>query len=172
MSTKTNMTPALATEKIISLLGEVKRDGIENLIKFMKESTYLTDAECYGHHKHKYGLMLHSLEVLDVMLRETGGLLPRESIILIALCHDLGKALMNGKKVGRGFHPYRSVHILQKCGVQLTDLEKEAISSHHPKTARHYAAYLTNPFVRFLSLADSRSTRINQRGEKYSYSML
>ena len=172
MSTKTNMTPALASEKILALLGEVKRQGIDNLINFIKESTYLTSARCHSHHRGKYGLMFHSLEVLDFMLRQTNGSLPRESVILIALCHDLGKARMNGKKVGQGDHPYRSVHILDMCGVPLTDLEREAISSHHPSTVAEYAAYITNPFITVLSKGDCTSSRINQKGVKYSYSML
>ena len=172
MSTKTNMTPAMAAEKIISLLGEVKREGIDNLINFIRSSDYLNEATCYGHHKGQYGLMFHSLEVLDVMLREADAAMPRESLILIALCHDLGKAKVNGNKVGGGFHPYRSLYILKKNGVRLNEFEREAIGFHHPRGLKQYAAYATNPYLRLLSKGACRSTHIDKKGGKYSFCVL
>ena len=116
--------------------------------------------------------MFHSLEVLDVMLREAGSELSRESLILVALCHDLGKARMNGKKVGTGFHPYRSLYILKKNGVKLSKMEEEAIKCHHPRNLKQYAAYVTNPYLRLLSKGDCRSTGIYKKGGKYSFCVL
>ena len=168
MSTKINMTPELASEKIISLLREVKREGIENLINFIKESNYMTNAACYSHHNGQHGLMYHSLEVLDVMLREADAALSRESLIIVALCHDLGKARLNGKKVGDGFHPYRALYILKMNGVQLSKFEEEAIGLHHSRNAK----YSANPLLRLLRHGDGRSARINQKGVKYSFCVL
>ena len=107
-------------DRIISLLSEVDRKGIDNLIKFIEDSNYLTSAQCYSHHKCQHGLMMHSLEVLDCMLNNNLAGIPRESIILVALCHDLGKARLRGRKVGAGPHPSRSISILKRCGVELT----------------------------------------------------
>ena len=87
-------------DRIISLLSEVDRKGIDNLIQFILESNYTTSARCYSHHKCHQGLMMHSLEVLDCMLKNNLAGIPRESIILVALCHDLGKARLNGRKIG------------------------------------------------------------------------
>lgn len=77
--------------------------------------------------------MMHSLEVLDCMLNNNFVGIPRESIILVALCHDLGKARLGGRKVGRGQHSSRSIYILKECGVELTSDERSAILNHHPR---------------------------------------
>ena len=160
-------------EKIISLLSEVNRKGIDNLIQFIKDSTYLTTARCYKHHKGYQGLMMHSLEVFDVMDKNNVLNIPRESIILTSLCHDLGKARLNGKKVGRGFHPQRSIDILNQCGVELTDLERDAIRFHHPKgAAEKVANVFRGPLQCLLHLGDCTSTRINKRGDQYRFSRL
>ena len=166
------MTPDVAKEKIVSLLGEVKRDGIDNLIKFIKESDYLTDATCYSHHKGRYGLMYHSLEVLDTMLGADTKGFARDSLILVGLCHDLGKARKNGRHLGRGHHPSRSLYILKQCGVQLSDLERDAIGYHHPKSVKAYASAVTNPLQRLLHQGDCTSTGGDKDGSSYVFNNL
>jgi hypothetical protein len=168
----TMMTPEIAKEKILSLLSEVKRDGIDNLIKFVKESDYLTDATCYSHHKDRYGLMFHSLEVLDTMLGSAAEGLARDSIILVGLCHDLGKARKDGQHLGRGRHPQRSLYILRKCGVKLSDLERDAIGYHHPKTVKAYASAVTNPLQRLLHRGDCKSTGMDKEGSSFVFNCL
>lgn len=158
--------------KIISLLSEVQRDGIDNLIDFIKESNYLTTARCNSHHRTSGGLKNHSLEVLDVMLQRNDGAFPRESIILVALCHDLGKATINGRYVGRGHHPARSIAILDKCGLKLTNEEREAILCHHPKGIYEKLMALSKPLQLLLHRGDCVSTGVNKRGEKYIYGVL
>lgn len=159
-------------EKVISLLGEVKRNGIENLIQFVKESDYLTGASCYSHHKGYNGLMLHSLEVLDYMLKNLCGL-PRESVILVALCHDLGKARVNGKKIGPGSHPSRSIYILEQCGVELTEDERNAIRNHHPKGwGELFNSAFASPLQMYLHLGDCKSTGLNKSGVTYRFSAI
>ncbi len=161
------------SDKVISLLYEVNRKGIDNLIQFVKNSNYLTTAQCYSHHTHPEGLMMHSLEVLDCMLKNNLAGLSRESIILVALCHDLGKARLNGMKQGRGQHPDRSVYILQQCGVELTDDELYAIRCHHPKGIGDWLSRaFSSPLQLLLQMADCRSTGINKRGAKYRFSAL
>lgn len=161
-------TPAQAQDKVLSLLSEVNRPGIDKLIGFMKSSSYFTTARCYKHHRCNHGLLMHSLEVLDVMLKYNVLGLPRESLILTALCHDLGKAWLEGKKVVEGGHGERSVYILDQCGVKLTEAERTAIKYHH---GRHHQV-LSNPLKLLLNTGDCLSTRLNKRKVKYSFTAL
>lgn len=168
-----NMKQDSMKDTVISLLSEVNRKGIDNLIQFIEDSNYLTSATCYSHHKCSRGLLMHSLEVLDCMLKNNSKGLPRESIILVALCHDLGKAYLNGRKVGRGHHPRRSVCILDKCGVELTDDERNAILCHHPGGFREYlSCAFSSPLQKLLHRGDCISTGINKSGREYRFSML
>ena len=159
--------------RIISLLSEVNRDGIDNLIKFIQDSDYLTTAQCYSHHRCPQGLMMHSLEVLDTMLQDNLAGIPRESLILTALSHDLGKARLNGSKVGRGNHPQRSIDILNKCGVALTDEERNAILNHHPKGfADWFSNAFSSPLQMLLQIGDCKSTGTNKSGKTYRFASL
>ena len=160
-------------ERVVSLLSEVNRKGIDNLIQFVKESNYLTTAQCYSHHKCQHGLMMHSLEVFDCMLNNNLVGIPRESIILVALCHDLGKARLNRKKIGSGDHPQRSIVILNQCGVELTDDERDAILNHHPKGFGDWFANAFNsPLQMLLQIGDCKSTGTNKSGSTYRFACL
>lgn len=160
-------------DTVISLLSEVNRKGIDNLIQFLKDSNYFTSATCYSHHKCPQGLMMHSLEVLDCMLKNKPVGISRESVILVALGHDLGKACLNGRKVGRGHHPGRSVCILEQCGVELTEDERNAILYHHPKGLGEYiSCAFSSPLQKLLHRGDCLSTGINKSGREYRYSAL
>lgn len=167
------MNTTTMKDRIISLLSEVDRKGIDNLIQFIQESNYTTSARCYSHHKCHQGLMMHSLEVLDCMLKNNLAGIPRESIILVALCHDLGKARLKGKKVGWGDHPQRSIAILKQCGVELTDDERDAILNHHPKGfADWFATAFNRPLQMLLQIGDCKSTGTNKSGGTYRFSYL
>ena len=160
-------------ERVVSLLSEVNRKGIDNLIQFVKDSNYLTTAQCYSHHKCQHGLMMHSLEVLDCMLNNNLVGIPRESIILVALCHDLGKARLNRKKIGSGDHPQRSIAILNQCGEELTDDERDAILNHHPKGFGDWFANAFNsPLQMLLQIGDCKSTGTNKSGSTYRFACL
>ena len=167
------MTAQAAQTKVLDLLSEIHRPGIDAVVDFIKSSNYLTTAQCHGHHRRDYGLMMHSLEVLDTMLK--GNILgfPRESLIVVALFHDLGKATLNGQKIGRGMHPARSVAILKKCGFELTPQESSAIYSHHPGSdPRKLAAALGNPLQVLLHAGDCRSTGFDKNGRTYRFTAL
>ena len=167
------MTIQAAQTKVLDLLSEINRPGIDSVIEFIKTSNYLTTAQCHGHHRREHGLMMHSLEVLDTMLK--GNILgfPRESLIVVALFHDLGKATLNGHKIGRGMHPARSIAILKKCGFVLTPQESSAIYSHHPGSdPRKLAAALGNPLQVLLHAGDCRSTGLDKNGRNYVFSSL
>ena len=167
------MNTTTMKERVVSLLSEVNRKGIDNLIQFVKDSNYLTTAQCYSHHKCQHGLMMHSLEVLDCMLNNNLVGIPRESIILVALCHDLGKARLNRKKIGSGDHPQRSIAILNQCGVELTDDERDAILNHHPKGFGDWFANAFNsPIQMLLQIGDCKSTGTNKSGSTYRFASL
>ena len=167
------MTTEKAQNRIIELLSEIDRPGISAVIDFIKSSNYLTTAKCYKHHRRQYGLMMHSLEVCDTMLKLNGDRLPRESIIISALFHDLGKATVDGKKIGLGGHPERSIAILRKCGFQLTPQEQSAICNHHPGSDPvKVAAAVSNPLQLLLHAGDCRSTGIDKRGNTYRFSKI
>jgi hypothetical protein len=117
--------------------------------------------------------MMHSLEVLDCMLNNNLSGIPRESLILVALCHDLGKARLNGRKVGCGDHPQRSIAILKQCGVELTDDERDAILNHHPKGfADWFATAFNSPLQMLLQIGDCKSTGTNKSGGTYRFACL
>ena len=167
------MTIQAAQTKVLDLLSEINRPGIDSVIEFIKTSNYLTTAQCHEHHRREHGLMMHSLEVLDIMLK--GNILgfPRESLIVVALFHDLGKATLNGRKIGRGMHPARSIEILKKCGFALTPQESSAIYSHHPGSSpRKLASALGNPLQALLHTGDCRSTYLDKNGQNYIFSSL
>ena len=167
------MTEQTAQTKVFDLLSEIKRPGIDSVINFIKTSNYMTTAQCHGHHRRDHGLMMHSLEVLDTMLKVDNLGFPRESMIIVALFHDLGKATLNGKKIGRGMHPARSIAILNKCGFKLTPQENIAIYNHHPgSNPRKLAAALGNPLQLLLHAGDCKSTGIDKDGKTYRFTAL
>lgn len=167
------MTPQEAKTKVLDLLSEINRPGIDSVIDFIKTSNYLTTAQCHEHHRRDHGLMMHSLEVLDTMLKDNILGFPRESLIIVALFHDLGKAVLNGQKIGRGKHPARSIAILKRYGFELTPQERGAICNHHPgKDPRKLAAALGNPLQILLHAGDCRSTGIDKDGRTYRFTAL
>lgn len=152
-------------EKVLSLMREINRPGTEVLIDYINTSNYFTTAKCYSHHKYEGGLLDHSLEVLDAMLKNNYAGLSRESIIIAALFHDLGKATVNGKKFSTNFHPIRSVQILKHCGYELTMDEADAISGHHE-------ANFNKPLRTLLRKADGISFKVSRRKKKYIFGIL
>jgi hypothetical protein len=167
------MTIQAAQTKVLDLLSEINRPGIDSVIDFIKTSNYLTTAQCHEHHRRDHGLMMHSLEVLDTMLKDNILGFPRESLIIVALFHDLGKAVLNGQKIGRGKHPARSIAILKRYGFELTPQERGAICNHHPgKDPRKLAAALGNPLQILLHAGDCRSTGIDKDGRTYRFTAL
>lgn len=164
------MTVQTAQNKVIDLLSKINRPGIDSVIEFIKDSNYLTTAQCNKHHRRDHGLMMHSLEVLNTMLDLNVFGIPRESLIITALFHDLGKATLNGKQIGRGNHPSRSVAILKRCGFELTPRERGAIYNHHPGSdLRKLAGAVSNPLQGLLHAGDCKSANIDKNGGKYKF---
>lgn len=91
--------------RIVDLLMGTKREGMENLLNWMNDNGFYT-APCSGgnHLAKEGGLLEHSLNVLDLMedIFIHGPLygnaeISRESIVICALLHDLGKCGDHGK---------------------------------------------------------------------------
>lgn len=76
-------------DRIIKILKTLNRPGIDQVIEFMKENNY-EGSRCYGHHKYKGGLVDHSLEVYDHMMKNRGDL-PEDSIIVCAFFMTLAR---------------------------------------------------------------------------------
>lgn len=94
-------------ERFIELLRSTKREGIEKLIDFLEKTDFFTaPASTRFHSSYEGGLLQHSLNVYDCLagLGTTTGdaqefqaagmrldSIPQESIIIVALLHDLCK---------------------------------------------------------------------------------
>ena len=134
--------------RVIDILSTVNRPGMDRVIEYLRTSNYST-ASCCTHHIYQGGLLDHSLEVYDLMMKRRGSL-PEDSVAICALLHDLDKA-----ESSRKHSPRRVVAILDKCGFQLTEDERYAIVNHH-ETKK--LSTLCNPLRRCLSGADMTST--------------
>lgn len=81
--------------KIKELLLTTKREGMENLIAHMEEYGFFKAPCSTQHHLcRKGGLAEHSLNVLEVAFDLSNTLcdiVPKESIIIVSLLHDIGK---------------------------------------------------------------------------------
>ena len=88
-------------EKIEQLLLSTGREGMEKLLAYMDAQGFYS-APCSGayHLSVPGGLAQHSLNVYETMVKLNESLnaqLPRESVIIVSLLHDLGKIGQQGK---------------------------------------------------------------------------
>ena len=84
-----------------NLLGQVKREGMDNLISFIKKSDFYTaPASTRYHSNFKGGLLIHSLNVYDRLCQKlqndeawfkNGKTYSDETLIIVALLHDICK---------------------------------------------------------------------------------
>ena len=85
-------------EKFIELLKSTKREGIDELIDFMKKTDFFTaPASTRFHGSFEKGLLEHSMKVYEILKEKVKTAMirintPEESIILIGLLHDICKA--------------------------------------------------------------------------------
>ena len=143
--------------QILSLLGSVKRPGMDALLAFVESSNYFT-VNCNGHHFiGKGGMAEHSIEVYTFMKEHNVAGLPEESLILCAFTHDLGKTAEARNSFG-GRHDQRSLSVLRKCGVPLSEAEQTAILNHEPGWAYRAMKAATCPLYALLVAADCHST--------------
>lgn len=176
-------------DRIIALLKETKRFGIDDLIEAMEAKGFFT-APCSGaHHLSKEGgLAEHSLNVYNIMMslnESFDAKLPVESIILCGLLHDLGKAgdygkpnyveniLKSGKPAAKPYktnpellyvpHEIRSVAIAERYA-SLTEEEEFAILYHNGMYSELKYAYSgkETPLSLVLHFADMWASRVTE----------
>ena len=84
-------------EEFLELLRRVKREGIEDLIKFLENSDFFkAPASTRFHGDYEQGLVEHSLDVYKILDHKVKNCIkpinvPEESIIIIGLLHDICK---------------------------------------------------------------------------------
>lgn len=176
--------------KIVSLLKETERYGIDNLIEAMEAKGFFA-APCSGAHhlSREGGLAEHSLNVYFGMLeldKALGSELPADSIIICGLLHDLGKAgdygkpnyveniLKNGKQSeSKPYvtnpellyvpHEIRSVAIAERH-ITLTEQEEFAILYHNGMYSDLKYAYSgkETPLSLVLHFSDMWASRVTE----------
>ena len=125
--TTTMVTDLSFQSTIENLLRATGRDNVDQLLTLMRDNGYYR-AGCHHHHRHQGGLAQHSLEVLLRMQRQNESALPVDSIVIVALLHDLCNI--------KGFnhirhHGSRSVLLAtREAGFKLTHMEYQAILWH------------------------------------------
>ena len=125
--------------KIISLLYETKREGIENVIRYLEESGfYEVPSSICRHHNWRGGLAEHCLGVYRIA-SEMNNELPHESLVIAGILHDICKASklfydadgnIHRRHTHIKGHGRRSIKLLEQCGLVLTEDEKLAIRWH------------------------------------------
>ena len=115
--------------EIISLLSDIDRDGMGNVIAYLINSDYFS-AHCHHPPRYKGGLADHSLGVYHEMI-DMAPHLSDNSCRIVALFHDLCTSHLEGyDEVGRHHHGQRSVDLLDVLGFELLDEERMAIANH------------------------------------------
>lgn len=94
------MTEQTSIERFESLLRSTNREGIENLIEFIRKSDFYTAPASTRYHScHEGGLLEHTLNVYDRLVSKFNDELWKDkvdvgsdSLIITALLHDITKA--------------------------------------------------------------------------------
>lgn len=178
-------------ERFLELCAKVNRDGMPELIKYLENSDFFyAPASTRFHGSYKGGLLEHSLNVYDELIRllatypEVNA--PEDSIIIASLFHDLCKVNMYSvdkrnrknaagnwetydaytadEKFCYGGHGSKSVFILQNY-IKLTVEEAVAINCHMSCWDGNDLvgkAYEQYPFAWLLHVADESATYITE----------
>lgn len=179
-------------DRFIELISSVKRDGVEDLKKWLWESDFYTaPASRIYHGDYPGGLCEHSLNVYDEMCRLAKAYpevnASDESIIVTALLHDICKVNFYGveyrnrknedgkwekyeaytirEKFKFGGHGSKSMYLAQHF-IKLTPEEAVAINCHMGCwDGNKYVgeAYEAYPFAWLLHVADEASTYIKEK---------
>ena len=169
------------TEECLALLRSTNREKIEDLISYITHMGYFEAPASKKHHRFVGGLVSHSLETYHkaMELREekirngySPDQMPKDSVIIAALMHDLCKAdvlryYQESRKVytckrSKG-HSERSVRQVGYSGFQLTPLEKEAILWHMggkrrcPNEQQRKDYFKSHPLCDIIYRADGKS---------------
>ena len=147
-------------ETIEKMLRATGRENVDELLKLMQGAGYY-NVGCNQHHKGEGGLAQHSLEVLLRMQRQNDFDLPTDSIIVVALLHDLCKVNCNTQIRNQGLRSV--ITATQEAGFQLNLMEHQAILWHmhgrgeKGKLGSAFDAVLDNPLWKLLRKAKNYS---------------
>ena len=86
-------------DDFVELLRTTNRDGIEELIRYLQEETdfFTAPASAKYHGAFESGLLMHSINVCaELNLDPNSKVYPSETIIIVALLHDICKANFYG----------------------------------------------------------------------------
>ena len=123
-------------EKFLYLLGQVKRDGMENLIDFIKKTDFFkAPASTRFHGCYEGGLLEHSLKVYDILKHKVETNIEPldvnpETLILVPLLHDLCKAnfyKVDYRNAKNALGVWERFHIIQLMILFLMDMEKNLL---------------------------------------------
>ena len=124
---------------IVSLLLSTERKGIDNVIRYLDDNGFfVVPSSIYRHHNWRGGLAQHSLGVYQRAIH-TAENITKDNVIIAALMHDICKAAKlyydENWNIHRHHthihgHGFRSVKILELCGMELTEDERMAIRWH------------------------------------------
>lgn len=177
-------------ERFLTLCSSVNRDGMSELLDWLEKSDFYTcPASSRYHGSYEGGLLQHSLNVYDETDRllntytEVKEKIPKESVIVAALFHDLCKvnfysvekrnrkneigqwesydAYTIKEKFCFGGHGSKSVFLAQQF-IKLTPEEAVAINCHMGAYSENpqdvSKAYEQHPFAWILHVADEAAT--------------
>lgn len=132
--------------EIVRLLISTQREGVESVIDYLYNSGFfIVPSSRKRHHCWKGGLAQHSLSVCKLAL-SLDTELPRSSIILCGLLHDICKATklyyddkgnLHHRTTYIPGHGRRSIKLLEKLNFKLSEDERRAIRWH---MGGHYAS--------------------------------
>jgi hypothetical protein len=184
-------------DDFVELLRTTNRDGIEELILYLQEETdfFTAPASAKYHGAFAGGLLMHSINVCaELRLDPNSKVYPTETLIIVALLHDICKANCyrtekrnvkeNGGWVEKQIyvfedelplgHGEKSLYLASKF-IKLSDEEAAAIRWHMGAFDCAFrggdrglnAAYEKYPLAVMLHLADMRATYLVERGERH-----
>lgn len=180
-------------DDFVELLRTTNRDGIEELIRYLQEETdfFTAPASTKYHGAFESGLLMHSINVCaELRLDPNSKVYPTETLIIVALLHDICKANCyrtekrnvkeNGGWVEKQIyvfedelplgHGEKSLYLASKF-IKLSDEEAAAIRWHMGAFDCAFrggdrglnAAYEKYPLAVMLHLADMRATYLVER---------
>lgn len=184
-------------DDFVELLRTTNRDGIEELIRYLQEETdfFTAPASTKYHGAFAGGLLMHSINVCaELRLDPNSKVYPTETLIIVALLHDICKANCyrtekrnvkeNGGWVEKQIyvfedelplgHGEKSLYFASKF-IKLSDEEAAAIRWHMGAFDCAFrggdrglnAAYEKYPLAVLLHMADMRATYLVERSDDH-----
>lgn len=170
-------------ESVIELLMNSTREGMENVIQYLEESGFFyAPSSICRHHNWRGGLAEHCLGVYKIA-SELNNELPNESLVIAGILHDICKAsklyydadgIIHRRHTHIKGHGRRSIKLLERCGLSLTEDERLAIRWH---MGGHHASIeeleeVERARQNMLWKAIHKADKIDASGKKYNNPMI